>query len=310
MRIESRGLALLAVLVLPVGCAKQVEPTPTVEILPFTIEKSDPALTPSCSTGDLEGCDANQALQAAMDAMKALHGRQMDEMGSSLSTLSELLNREDTPPTARITARPLSTDGWSDPQATYPAEMELRVQTERGLSRMGEGTEEALKAAIAATKELSKAHAEEWQTTLKDQPKGLALPKGLLAQRTPAEVVVKLDDGNHKLKVPAHLGAIHIRRTVAPWVAVASHVTTSPGNQYDPVHEHRVAFDGALAVSGKGPFLIEEQKPSRSKHSLTSEITPGDACQNLRGEVRFIRADEALRMRAVFRDVAAAGGAK
>ena len=308
MTIKYTALAALGVLSISTGCTKQVGPAPAAES--FKIDAPPVPLNPSCATGGLAGCDTTQALKGAVGVMQGLHDGQMSEMSTALRSLAGVLNRKDSTPTVRITAPKLSPDNWVDPEGTYPADLELRVQSTRGLESMGENSVADMKGALGQLDTLAKAHKEQWDTTLEAQPAGLVLPDEIGEQRKQALVNVKLDDADYSFAVPQHLGAAHIQRSLTPWVGVASHVITEPGMKYEVVHEHRKELTPALSVSGTGPFSIVERRPGREVHKFTSEITPADACQKLRGELRFIRADASVALRATFRHVSTSGGAK
>jgi hypothetical protein len=308
MTIKNSTLAALGVLSLSAGCVKQVGPEPAAES--FKIDAPVVALNPSCATGGLAGCDTTQILKTAVGVMQDLHLAQMSEMSLALRSLEGVLNRKDSTPAARISAAKLSTDSWIDPEGTYPANLELRVQTTRGLESMGSNSVNDMKGALGQLVALAKAQKEKWDSTLKAQPAGLVLPDEIGEQRTLTPVNVKLDDSDFVFAVPQHLGEAHIGRSIAPWIAVSSHVITEPGMRYEVVHEHKQELTAALSVSGAGPFNIVERRPGREVHNFTSEITPADACQKLRGELRFIRADAAVPLRASFRHISSTGGAK
>ncbi len=308
MSLKRSPFLLAMASILAAGCVKQAGPEPSIE--KFSIDAAPEALNPSCSTGGLEGCETTQSLKAGVAAMQDLHDKQMSEMTTALSALSGVLNRKDSTPTARITAEKLSTDSWTDPEGSYPANLEVRIQNIRGLERMGENSVNDMKGALAALDKLATDHKEQWGTTLQSQPKGLVLPESLSEERATTQVTAALDDADYSFQVPSHLAGDHIQRDVAPWVVVASHVISEEGMKYEVVQEHRKQLTGAITVSGSGPFTISELKPNRELHTFGSEVTPSDACQKLRGELRFTRADTPVPLRATFRDLSSNGGAK
>jgi hypothetical protein len=66
----------------------------------------------------------------------------------------------------------------------------------------------------------------------------------------------------------------------------------------------------ALVVEGRGPFVIQEGTAFRGKKVFQSNITPRESCQQLRGELRFVRADKTMPLRASFIPKNSEGGSK
>ena len=309
MQLRHATLTLLATGSFATGCLKPVTSTATIE--PFAIDGDPSPLNQSCSTDGLAGCETTQGLKNSVATMQALHDTQMTEMGNALRSLSGVLGRQDSTPIARVTALELSTDDWTDPEGSYPALLEVRIQNSRGLDRMGSNSVNDMNGALAALDTLSDTHAEQWKATLEAQPSGLVLPQSITDERAMSKVAGLLDNATYNFEVPSHLAVSHIKRDVAPWVMVASHVITEPGMQHAVVQEHQVQLTPAVAISAApGAYAITEQKPSREIHKMTSMITPADACQSLRGELRYTRADAPVPLRADFRQSASNGGAK
>ena len=80
--------------------------------------------------------------------------------------------------------------------------------------------------------------------------------------------------------------------------------------KYKALSDHRMKIANALVVTGKGPFVIQEGKPFRGKKVFESKVTPRESCQQLRGELRFVRADKTMPLRASFVPKTAGGGGK
>ncbi len=287
------------------GCLPSASKSPSrdrVDIprVPFAIDPPLDPLNTSCLTSTLNGCDEARSLEDGIRAMTKLHKIQMGEVDTHLRTLSILLNRTDDIPSLRVTAPQLRTDGWVDPNASYPAPLELRMEAKRGLERMGPDTIEKMDAALTALEQQADTHRSAWNALIDLYPPGLVLPDSVLEERRYKSVNVALRHVRFQFDVPQHLGQRYIKRDVAPWVAVASHVITDAGVRYKAVGEHRKNLPTALTVSGKGPFVISESPETRGKWRYQSKIKPSDACKKLRGELRFVRADKAVPLRASF----------
>jgi hypothetical protein len=249
-------------------------------------------------------------LEASIATMVDLHNAQMAEMENALSSLNGVLNRPDSTPTANIAAEVLNTSSWLDIDKHYPAQLTLRLEYARGLERMGPETPSHMQGALANLERISKLHQEQWSTTLAAQPRGLVLPSRVLEERTPAPVKATIVGHRFAFMVPLHLGKQYIKRDIEPWLAVIAHVTSEPGMQFQMVDEHRIGLPEAVTVLGTGPFSIDEHKPDRAKIERDSQILPSEVCQSLRGEVRFIRQDTPVPLRAAFRASVSAGGVR
>ena len=299
------SVALLALTTLMMGCLPTATKSPSRDRtnLPMEPFEIDPPLEPlnlSCLTSTLNGCKEARTLEDGIRAMSELHKIQMVEVEASLRSLSSLLNRSEDIPFMRVTAPQLNTNGWVDPDAKYPAPLELRMESERGLSRMGPDTIEKLDSLLTAIEQQADTHRSSWNALIDLYPRGLVLPDSVLKERRYKTVNVALRHARFEFAVPQHLGQRYIKRDVAPWVAVASHVITVPGMRYKAVGEHRKQLPAPITVSGKGPFVISETPDARAKWTYRSEIQPADACKQLRGELRFVRADKAVPLRASF----------
>ena len=290
---------------LSLGCLPGVSKSPTrdrsrIPMEPFAIDPEPEPLNTSCLTSPLNGCDESKTLADGIRAMTNLHNLQMKEVDASLRSLSVLLNRADDIPSLRVTAPRLNTRSWVDPDATYPAPLELRMETERGLNRMGADSIDTLVDALIALEQQADTHRSSWNALIDLYPAGLVLPDSVTMERQYTRVHAALQHRSFKFSVPKHLGKKYIKRNVEPWVAVASHVITVPGMRYKAVGEHRQELPPALTVSGKGPFVISETPNARAKWEYNSFVKPSDACKQLRGELRFVRADKAVPLRASF----------
>jgi hypothetical protein len=211
---------------------------------------------------------------------------------------------------ARVTAPKLDTSMWVDPDAKYPAELELRVQGPRGLVRMGPDMISDLDGALSRLETMADAHEAQWRSVAYEYPKGLVLPEKVLIERDYTQVVATLRHGTTTFEVPRHLGVKFIRRDVAPWVVHAAHVVTRSGMKYKALGDHRLKIAKALVVEGRGPFVIQEGTAFRGKKVFQSNITPRESCQQLRGELRFVRADKTMPLRASFIPKNSEGGSK
>ena len=291
------------------GCMKPKAPE-TGNLAAFNVDPPTPPLTSSCGTSDLAGCDDARALEQSIATMVALHDAQMAEMASALSSLQGVLSRPDTTPTANIQATPLETKDWVDIEAEYPADLVVRFESQRGLAYMGSNSVNDMNGALANLEKIAKQHQEQWDSTLSEQPRGLVLPKDLLEERIPAKVQANLTESDYTFDVPLHLGKAYIKRSVAPWRALAAHVISEPGMQYEVLEQHTLTIDDAVAVAGNGPFSITERDPYKAKNTVTSTILPTDVCDTLRGELRFVRAGQPVPVRAAFRVATNEGGAK
>jgi hypothetical protein len=291
------------------GCVKPAPPT-TEGITPFTVDPAVPPLQASCATDSLAGCETTKSLLQAIATMKALHAKQMAEIETALSSLQGVLSRPDSTPSTNIQTVKLDTDTWTDVDARYPADLIVRMEQQRGLSYMGEKSVDDLNGALHHLKQTSEAHKSEWDSTLRAQPKGIVLPKELLAERASSSVSATLHDNKYNFDVPTHLGKKYIKRDVSPWVALAAHVISEPGMQYEVIYQHVLPLPDALSVTGQGPFTIVEHSPEKTKITKTSQILPSDVCESLRGELRYVRKGSPIPVRAAFRVDPNAGGAK
>jgi hypothetical protein len=311
--MKNRISSLLVVVV--VLCAGCIKPQPPAQEnipsgVPFARDAPPQALGPGCLTDTLNGCDKARQMQQGVAGMWKLHRSQMAQMELSLRSLEGVLRRADSIPTARVSAPKLNANSWTDPDGKYPASLQVRVEYQRGLARMGTNTVRDMEGALAALKDLDKSHKRAWRASIKEVASGLILPKELLMERQYASVNAKLNHVNYSFDVPIHLGQKYIKRSVEPWVAVASHVITKPGVRYKAVAEHRKRLNPALFVAGSGPFTIRELPPLRQKFEFSSKVKPIDACKELRGELRFVRADETLPLRVAFKAKPVSGGAR
>jgi len=297
-----------ALLTVMTGCMKAASPSGTET--PFAVDPPTPPLTPSCATPGIDGCGNARALQQSIATMSTLHEAQMAEMEGALSSLQGVLNRPDSTPTANIQASPLSVQDWLDIESTYPAELVVRFEAQRGLAYMGESSVDDMTGALVNLEQIAKAHAMQWQAALSQQPRGLVLPDKVIKERTLSTVTVQLTKATHKFQVPSILGRAYIKRDVAPWAALAAHVITEPGMHYEVLQQHRLPIADAIAISGTGPFSIKERSPYKQKTKVTSAILPTDVCDSLRGELRFVRSSEPVPVRAAFRVANSEGGSK
>ena len=309
MSIRLNALAVAGLFGLTQGCMKAKSPEIGNQSL-FTVDPPTPPLTPSCATPGIAGCDDALALEQSIATMSALHDAQMAEMASALSSLKGVLDRPDSTPTANIQANPLKTKDWLDIEATYPAELVVRFEAQRGLAYMGASSVSDMHGALANLDRIADAHESQWDAALDAQPKGLVLPERISKERTPAPVKAELHDAEYNFEVPLHLGKAAIQREVSPWTALAAHVITEPGMHYEVLQQHALPIVDAVSVSGTGPFSIKERPPYKDKKTVTSQILPKDVCDSLRGELRFVRSGQPIPVRAAFRVATNQGGAK
>jgi len=276
--------------------------------MPYSVDPPLEDLNTSCLTGTLGGCEVTANIEEGIKALTRLHGQQMAEMDGALRNLSLVLNRADTVPMARVTAPKLDTTMWVDPDAKYPAELELRIQAPRGLVRMGVKTISDLDGALDVLESMASRHDADWRSVAYEYPRGLVLPEKVNIERDYTQVVVSLRHGKMTFDVPRHLGVKYIHRDVAPWMIHVAHVVTRSGMKYKALGEHRFKVDQALVVAGRGPFVIQEGKAVRGKKVYESKVTPRESCQKLRGELRFVRADKTMPLRAGFIKRSSQGG--
>ena len=295
-------LAALAFVSFLSGCMRTASSPQTRDraLLPYRVDPPLENLNTSCLTGTLSGCEVTANIEEGIKALTRLHGKQMAEMEGALRNLSLVLNRADAVPMARVTAPKLDTSMWVDPDARYPAELELRVQAPRGLVRMGAMAISDLDAALDQLDSMASKHDADWRSVSYEYPRGLVLPEKVNIERDYTQVVVSLRHGKMNFDVPRHLGVKYIHRDVAPWMIHVAHVVTRAGMKYKALGEHRFKLDQALVVAGRGPFVIQEGNAIREKKVYESKITPRESCQRLRGELRFVRADKTMPLRAGF----------
>ena len=300
---------LVSLLGVTQGCMKPKAPE-TGTLAAFNVDPPTPPLSPSCGTSNIAGCDNARALEQSIATMAALHDAQMAEMASALSSLQGVLSRPDTTPTANIQATPLKTKDWVDIEAEYPADLVVRFEAQRGLAYMGSNSVDDMNGALANLDRIAKQHEDQWDAALSAQPRGLVLPDEILEERVPTMVQATLTKSDYTFDVPLHLGKAYIKRQVTPWRALAAHVISEPGMQYEVLEQHTLTIDDAIAVVGNGPFSITERDAYKTKTTVTSMILPTDVCDSLRGELRFVRAGQPVPVRAAFRVATNAGGAE
>jgi hypothetical protein len=231
-------------------------------------------------------------------------------MAHYLRTLNGILNRSNAPPTARISTRPLDTNGWTDPEGTYPAQMVVRLEYERGLHYLGDTALEDMRSVLATLKTLSRGHGLAWQQAKAKFPPGLSLPEELLAERVKMEVSVYLVDETMALELPGVLAREFLRRDVSPWDVVAAHVVKEAGSPYKVVEEHRYELESVFSISSGSSIQITELAPQLDRTEFVSSISPIDACKGLRGELRYVRRNQKPALRASITAVSKAGGAR
>jgi hypothetical protein len=307
-----RSIVVLVSVFFLSGCLRATTNGPARDagLIPFRVDPPLEDLNTSCLTGSLNGCEVNTNIEEGIRALTRLHGQQMAEMNGALRDLSLILNRTDTVPMARVTAPKLDTSMWVDPDAKYPAPLELRIQAPRGLLRMGVETISDLDGALGRLESMASRHDADWRSVSYEYPRGLVLPEKISIERDYTQVVVSLRHGKMTFDVPRHLGIEYIHRDVAPWMVHVAHVVTRSGMKYKALGEHRFKVDQALVVVGRGPFVIQEGNAIRGKKVFESKVTPRESCQSLRGELRFVRADKTMPLRAGFIKKSPQGGAR
>jgi len=305
------SINVLVVLLFLTGCLGTKSNAPVRDAgPPFRVDRPLKDLNTSCLTGTLNGCEVNSSIEAGIRALTALHEQQMVEAEQALRALSNVLSRADDVPMARVTAPKIDTSMWVDPDAKYPANLELRIQGPRGLERMGPDMISDLDGALSRLETMADSHEAQWRSVAYEYPRGLVLPEKVLIERDYTQVVATLMHGTTMFEVPRHLGVKYIRRDVAPWMVHAAHVVTRSGMKYKALGDHRLKIAKALVVEGRGPFVIQEGKAFRGKKVFQSNITPRESCQQLRGELRFVRADKTMPLRTSFIPKSSEGGSK
>ena len=303
---------------LVVGCVKPVPQTAVkqttaapVEKPRFKVDAPLQRLTKGCETGHLQGCSRHQLLQRGQKELALLHQSQAKEMVPHLRIINGILNRVNAPPIARISTRPLDTNSWTDPSGTYPAQMVVRLQYDRGLNYLGSTALTDMKSVLAELDTVSRRQESEWRDVRSKFPRDLSLPREILEQRATVEVVVNLVDETVRLRLPGLLAQPFLKRNVSPWDVVAAHVVKEAGSPYKVVEEHRYRLASVFSIDASPSQIhITELAPQLDRAEFVSSIKPIDACKGLRGEVRYVRRDQKPALRASITAVSKAGGAR
>ncbi len=305
--------AVLFVLVASmVGCAKPAPPTPPADALvgiaTFKLD-ADEHLRRSCQTAALEDCDVVKALERAEQSLRALHANQVREQRALLARLLDLLEREDETPVLRLTEKSLRPETWPSADAQTTGTLEVRTEVPRGTTAMGPGTLADLKALLKEIKALKASHDRAFDALLKAAPKAFQPPADLANARGDRQIVVNIEEGSAKLELMAAAFENQSFNPVAPWVAVVSFVVSKDGLPYSEVASNRIAIPPALeAALYPAGLVINERREAAGKASVSSTFDVRHVCDTLRGEVRFVRADETLQRQASFVRVGSEGG--
>ena len=176
---------------------------------------------------------------------------------------------------------------------------------------MGEGTREAVNAKLASLKKLFKSHKEAFGALKAVAPKSFNLPADLAKARSPSTIKVSVVEGQAKIKLFSAAFEDQVFDRPEPWVIVVSFVVTAEELPHLAIGEHSLAVPPPVVVDlSESGVTITERKPKSGKSVVSSELPVGAVCESLRGEVRYTRADEPLRLQASFVPVARTEGGK
>ncbi len=154
-----------------------------------------------------------------------------------------------------------------------------------------------------------------------------AVPNQIMAERQTAQIVVTAVGPRPQIpnikpipfdatfSLPKHIALSRLARDVPQWQGVASHVITKHSLEQVALQEHRFSIQPALEISAvddgsMATVTIAETPGTRQRLSFESEIQAADFCENLRGELRFVPANQVIPMKAVFSSVEDSGGAR
>ena len=289
---------------LAAGCKKPAPPERPANDLDsverYSLDNLE-SLRRHCLTNNIEGCDVVRNLAATEAALRALHRAEVEEEQQILEALLALLKAEDEPPVVRITSVPLNTDALPRASASLSGSIELRSEVPRGFDSMGPETAASFKSLVSRLYKTVKTHQEKFDQRLEEAPRAFELPPDLAEARKGREIILEFQDGTGRVTVPAAtLRGLSFDRP-APWVAMVSHVMTDDGLPYRAVDNHRLRFPAPVTVSFSPAGLkIVERKESAGKTAVESDIPASAICNTLRGELRFVRADQTPRLQASF----------
>lgn len=309
--MNSLTRAVLLALPLLFGCIKQKSEAPAAAPTPFAVDAFDD-LRRSCATGQLEGCDTVKALSMKEASLRELHRQQVAEQRALIRQILTVLEGDDQPPVTRVTAVPLDPDSWPDDSAVVTGTLEVRSSIPRGFESIGNNTKASFDSLMSKLDKMITAHEDAFKERMSSSPTTFVLPEDFAAERKPLSMVAKTADGTTALRVlSAAAEDLEFERS-KPWAAVASFVITEDGLPYKAIDSHRIVMEDAVKVKViDAGIFIEERTASIVKYEKTSEIPVTAVCETLRGELRFLRTNEALRLQASFVDAdSAAGGAQ
>ena len=129
------------------GCAAPVQvkstrvmerPKTTIKApTPKKVERPRGKLGNLCATSEIEGCAAAQAITEQVERYHVTHRQQMAELEKLLVEFARILNMPEAVPRAAIQAHNPDTGQWTEPQASYPVQITVRLDYDRGLERLG-----------------------------------------------------------------------------------------------------------------------------------------------------------------------------
>ena len=302
------ALIAAAALVL-LGACKKTPPPPTrpadnlANIARFKLDGKE-SLRRYCQTEGLEDCSAVEQLAAAEAALRELHAEQVEEQQEAVERVLEVLKAPDETPIMRVTAVPLEPDTWSSKDQEVPAVLEVRSEMERGLSAMGDETRSTLRKVLGDLKKLHERHVEAFDDLKDEAPKSFTVPADILKERAPAMVSASVVEGTASFKILTAALADQEFDRVQPWVAVVSFVITDDGLPFRSIDDHELRLPPAVTVAlGDSSLAITERKPKAGKTEVSSTVPVAAVCDSLRGEIRYRRADEPLRLQASFQPI-------
>jgi len=303
--------AVLLAMPLAIGCIKKKPDMPATPPTPFAVDNFE-SLRRYCATGPLEGCDTVKALGLKEGSLRELHRQQVAEQRAVIRDILAVLERADAPPIARVTAVPLDPASWPDENAKATATLELRTEFLRGFESIGEHTEGRFDGLVGKLSKMIQTHDDAFDERMGSSPTTFVLPADLAAERAPVSMVSKTADETVALRVLSAAAEDLEFERPKPWAAIASFVITEDGLPYRAIASHRIVMDEAVKVKViDAGIFIEERSASIVKYEKSSELPVSAVCDTLRGELRFTRTDEPLRLQASFVDAdSAAGGAQ
>jgi len=276
----------------------------------FPTDPIPPELLTHCRSQTLsEGCEAITELDGRIFELVKLHFNQMEAFEKLVRPVGPLLAHPESPPAATVAADQPKTKNWSDPDASYPSKMTVRVEFKDGFDRLDStldiGAE--LPKRIAALKKASKSMNKEWAKAIARAK--VPVPKDILKARASTTLTLRHNGRKISAKnVPVHLLEKYIKREQPSWQGIASHVIDSETITNRALTNFAVPMEAAMTVSspkdGKGDFVIQVASSKRERHEFAAKLLGRYFCDELRAEMRFVHEGSLPPKKVVFRKVA------